>query len=152
LFHIALNDTLLAGCRGRNELGESMQTVAIIGGGASGLLTAIQIINQGGHNDPRVYLIEKQETFGFGAAYSTRTAGTPCIIGELGSQANRDLGVSAFEDAAAKTNAIAGHSGRRRIRAYCTTKFQLRERSERELFALYALLLNDLNDPQESEP
>ena len=48
-----------------------MRAVAIIGGGASGLLTAIQIVSQGGIHGPRVYLIEKAETFGFGAAYST---------------------------------------------------------------------------------
>ena len=47
------------------------QAIAIIGGGASGLLTAIQILCQGGHDGPRVYLVEKEETFGFGAAYST---------------------------------------------------------------------------------
>ncbi len=50
---------------------QARQAVAIIGGGASGLLTAIQIISQGGRNGPRVYLIEKQEPFGFGAAFST---------------------------------------------------------------------------------
>ena len=50
---------------------QTRQAVAIIGGGASGLLTAIQLISQGGLSGPRVYLIEKQETFGFGAAYST---------------------------------------------------------------------------------
>ena len=50
---------------------QDRQAVAIIGGGASGLLTAIQILSQGGRDGPRVYLIEKEETFGFGAAYST---------------------------------------------------------------------------------
>ena len=50
---------------------QTRQAVAIIGGGASGLFTAIQIISQGGLDGPRVHLIEKQETFGFGAAYST---------------------------------------------------------------------------------
>ena len=53
------------------ELMQTRQAVAIIGGGASGLFTAIQIISQGGRNGPRVHLIEKEETFGFGAAYST---------------------------------------------------------------------------------
>jgi uncharacterized NAD(P)/FAD-binding protein YdhS len=47
------------------------QAVAVIGAGASGLLTAIQILNQGGSDGPRIYLIEKYETFGAGAAYST---------------------------------------------------------------------------------
>lgn len=49
----------------------SKQAVAIAGGGASGLLAAIQILNESGSRGPRVYLIEKQDTFGFGAAYST---------------------------------------------------------------------------------
>jgi uncharacterized NAD(P)/FAD-binding protein YdhS len=49
-----------------------MQSAAIIGGGASGLLTAIQLLRQGGHRGPRVYLIEKQDTFGFGPAYATK--------------------------------------------------------------------------------
>jgi uncharacterized NAD(P)/FAD-binding protein YdhS len=53
------------------ELMQTRQAVAIIGGGASGLFTAIQIISQGGRNGPRIHLIEKEETFGFGAAYST---------------------------------------------------------------------------------
>ncbi len=50
---------------------QSRHAVAIIGGGASGLLTAIQLLRQSGPQGPRVYLIEKQDTFGFGAAYST---------------------------------------------------------------------------------
>ena len=50
---------------------QDRQAIAIIGGGASGLLTAIQILSQGGRDSPRLYLIEKEETFGFGAAYST---------------------------------------------------------------------------------
>jgi uncharacterized NAD(P)/FAD-binding protein YdhS len=49
----------------------NFQSVAIVGGGASGLLTAIQILSQSGPRGPRVYLIEKEETFGFGAAYAT---------------------------------------------------------------------------------
>ena len=56
---------------------QTRQTVTVIGGGASGLLTAIQIISQGGRSGPRVYLIEKQEPFGFGAAYSTND---PCHL------------------------------------------------------------------------
>lgn len=73
MFLNALDDTILPG-GGVHELEELMQArqaVAIIGGGASGLFTAIQIISQGGRNGPRVYLIEKEQTFGFGAAYST---------------------------------------------------------------------------------
>ncbi len=50
---------------------QTRQAVAIIGGGASGLLTAIQILSQSRRLGPRVYLIERQDTFGFGAAYST---------------------------------------------------------------------------------
>lgn len=50
---------------------QTTQAVAIIGGGASGLLTAIQLLSQSRRGGPRVYLIEKQDTFGFGAAYST---------------------------------------------------------------------------------
>src|SRR5271166_4383235 len=49
----------------------SSQAVAIIGGGASGLLTAIQILSRSGQNGPRVFLIEKSAAFDFGAAYST---------------------------------------------------------------------------------
>jgi uncharacterized NAD(P)/FAD-binding protein YdhS len=53
---------------------QTRKAVAIIGGGASGLLTAIQLLSQSGASGPRVYLIEKQDTFGFGAAYATNDA------------------------------------------------------------------------------
>ncbi len=43
----------------------------MIGGGASGLLTAIQLLSQERCIQPRVYLVEKATTFGVGAAYST---------------------------------------------------------------------------------
>jgi uncharacterized NAD(P)/FAD-binding protein YdhS len=56
---------------------QARQAVAIIGAGASGLLTAIQLLRQGGRHGPRVYLIEKQAPFGFGAAYSTSD---PCHL------------------------------------------------------------------------
>jgi uncharacterized NAD(P)/FAD-binding protein YdhS len=46
-------------------------SVAVIGAGASGLLTTIQLLTQGGKSGPRVYLIEKSSGFGTGAAYST---------------------------------------------------------------------------------
>jgi uncharacterized NAD(P)/FAD-binding protein YdhS len=45
--------------------------VAVIGAGASGLITAIQILSHSGPHGPRVYLIEKGEVFGAGAAYGT---------------------------------------------------------------------------------
>ncbi len=50
------------------------QTVAVIGAGASGLLTAIHLFEKGGRCGPRVYLIERREGFGQGAAYSTSEA------------------------------------------------------------------------------
>jgi uncharacterized NAD(P)/FAD-binding protein YdhS len=45
--------------------------IAVIGAGASGLLTAIQLLTQSGRGGPRIYLIEKSDVFGAGAAYST---------------------------------------------------------------------------------
>ena len=61
-----LDDTLNSGRWGaRHKLGKLMQTrqtVAILGGGASGL-TAIQIVSQGGCNGPRIYLVEKEDVW-----------------------------------------------------------------------------------------
>jgi len=44
-------------------------TVAVIGGGFSGLLTAVHLLSQPG--GPKVRLIERRATFARGAAYST---------------------------------------------------------------------------------
>jgi uncharacterized NAD(P)/FAD-binding protein YdhS len=49
----------------------SCHTVAIIGGGASGLLTAIQLLKLSGREGPRIFLIEKSAAFASGAAYTT---------------------------------------------------------------------------------
>jgi uncharacterized NAD(P)/FAD-binding protein YdhS len=46
-------------------------SVAIVGAGASGLLTAIQLLSHRGPSSPRVFLIEQADVFGTGAAYST---------------------------------------------------------------------------------
>ncbi|MBC8049932.1 MAG: FAD/NAD(P)-binding protein [Chitinophagales bacterium] len=46
-------------------------TVAIIGAGLSGVLVAIHLLSRPRGERPRVYLIERRDGFGLGAAYST---------------------------------------------------------------------------------
>jgi uncharacterized NAD(P)/FAD-binding protein YdhS len=50
---------------------DARPSVAVIGGGFSGLMSAIHLLHRSGAEGPRVYLIEKSEAFGLGAAYAT---------------------------------------------------------------------------------
>jgi uncharacterized NAD(P)/FAD-binding protein YdhS len=46
-------------------------SIAVIGAGFSGLMSAIHLLLKSGEDGPRVYLIEQSEAFGLGAAYAT---------------------------------------------------------------------------------
>ena len=46
-------------------------SIAVIGAGFSGLMSAIHLLLRSGADGPRVYLIEQREAFGLGAAYAT---------------------------------------------------------------------------------
>jgi hypothetical protein len=56
-------------CRNMTTRKEPITTIAIIGGGVSGTLTAFYLVRQG--TPARVILIDKQHDFGLGLAYST---------------------------------------------------------------------------------
>jgi uncharacterized NAD(P)/FAD-binding protein YdhS len=45
--------------------------IAVIGGGFSGLICAIHLLLRSSRGGPRIYLIERRQAFGVGAAYST---------------------------------------------------------------------------------
>jgi uncharacterized NAD(P)/FAD-binding protein YdhS len=51
------------------------QAVAVIGAGFSGLICAIHLLLKSSREGPRIYLIERREAFGVGAAYSTDNPG-----------------------------------------------------------------------------
>ena len=46
-------------------------SIAVIGAGFSGLMSAIHLLLKSGEGGPRIYLIEQSEAFGLGAAYAT---------------------------------------------------------------------------------
>lgn len=51
------------------------KAVAVIGAGFSGLICAIHLLLKSSRGGPRIYLIERREAFGVGAAYSTDNPG-----------------------------------------------------------------------------
>ena len=51
--------------------GSSAVRIAIVGGGFSGAMTAVQLIRQAGNKPLELFLIEKTGTIGLGVAYST---------------------------------------------------------------------------------
>ena len=51
------------------------KAVAVIGGGFSGLICAIHLLLKSSRHGPRIYLIERRDSFGVGAAYSTDNPG-----------------------------------------------------------------------------
>jgi uncharacterized NAD(P)/FAD-binding protein YdhS len=53
----------------------SPKSVAVIGGGFSGLICAIHLLLKSSREGPRIYLIERRDAFGSGAAYSTDNPG-----------------------------------------------------------------------------
>jgi uncharacterized NAD(P)/FAD-binding protein YdhS len=53
----------------------SPKAVAVIGAGFSGLICAIHLLLKSSRDGPRIYLIERREAFGVGAAYSTDNPG-----------------------------------------------------------------------------
>src|SRR5687767_13617887 len=48
-------------------------SIAVIGAGFSGLMTAIHLLLKSPRDGPRVHLIEQSEAFGLGAAYATES-------------------------------------------------------------------------------
>ena len=51
------------------------KAIAVIGAGFSGLICAIHLLLKSSRGGPRIYLIERREAFGTGAAYSTDNPG-----------------------------------------------------------------------------
>jgi len=54
--------------------GAARPSIAVIGAGFSGLMSAIHLLLRSNENGPRVYLIESSEAFGLGAAYATSSS------------------------------------------------------------------------------
>jgi uncharacterized NAD(P)/FAD-binding protein YdhS len=52
-------------------MGAVRPSIAVIGGGFSGLICAIHLLRKSRQDGPRIYLIEQNRAFGVGAAYAT---------------------------------------------------------------------------------